>query len=431
MQHETEQRSLSKGNLPAKLNAFFKTEAAGGVVMLLSAILALLLANSPWSEAYFHFTHYPLTLALKDFTLSTTLTHVVNDGFMILFFLLIGLELKREMSEGFLTQRNQILLPLIAAICGMAFPALLYLLINQSSPATLHGWAIPSATDIAFAITVLNIWGKGIPPALKIFLLAVAIFDDIGAILIICTFYSSAIALFPLGCAALCIGLLYLCHRKNITSITLYLTLGGLLAIALFYSGIHTTLAGVITGIAIPMRDKHNLRYSPVNRCIHKLHVWVSFAILPLFAFCASGIDMRNIALDMLFSPVPLGILCGLFFGKQIGIFGSAWLLIKSKRIAMPENATWLDIYAISVLTGIGFTMSLFIGLLAFQDPAQTEAVKLGVIMGTSLSMGWGIAVFRFIHYKNTPFTHPPHPNENDARRGERRVRATSHRTRP
>lgn len=402
MQRESEKQSLRKGILPARLNAFFKTEAAGGVVMLCSAMLALMLANSPWSENYFHFTHYPLTFSFTDLSINTTLTHTINDGLMVLFFLIIGLELKREMSEGFLTQRDQIALPLIAAICGMAFPAILYLLINQSSPATLHGWAIPSATDIAFAITVLNIWGKGIPPSLKIFLLAVAIFDDLGAILIICTFYSSTLAVFPLGCAALCIGLLHLCHRKNITHISLYLFLGALLAIALFYGGIHTTLAGVITGLSIPMRDRNNLRYSPVNRCIHKLHAWVSFGILPLFAFCASGIDMRNITLDMLSSPIPLGVMCGLFFGKQIGIFGSTWLLIKSKRITMPENATWLHIYAISVLAGIGFTMSLFIGLLAFKAPTLIEEVKLGVIMGTSLSILWGIIILRTIRHRRS-----------------------------
>lgn len=393
MQHDTEHTELRKGRLPAKIRAFIEMESAGGIVMICSALLALICANTALSSAYLHFIHLPVYLPNAT---SMPLSHAVNDTLMVLFFLVVGLELKREMSEGFLTQRDQIILPLIAAIAGMAIPALIYYLFNIDSPSTLHGWAIPSATDIAFAVTILRIAGRGIPPSLKIFLLAVAIFDDLGAIIIIAAFYNSGLSLLPLACAATITATLFLLQSYQISRITPYLALGGILAICLFYCGIHTTLAGVITGLAIPMRAAHNHRYSPINRTIHALHPWVSFAILPLFAFCASGIDLRAINLTMLSSPIPLGIMGGLFLGKQIGIFSTVWLLVKSGFISMPLDARWPHIYAVSVLTGIGFTMSLFIGLLAFQDIHHIELVKLGVILGTSLSILWGVIVLRY-----------------------------------
>jgi Na+:H+ antiporter, NhaA family len=395
MQHHHEHAEIIKGRLPSRLRAFMAMEAAGGIVMLCSALMALIVANSPLDALYTKFIDFPIHIRITESLYTIAVDHLVNDVLMIGFFFIVGLELKREMSEGFLTRRDQITLPLIAAAAGMAVPALIYAMININSPLTLHGWAIPSATDIAFAVTILSLAGRGMPPSLKIFLLAVAIFDDIGAIIIIASFYNSGISLLPLLYIITITATLFLLSRCKISSIFIYLLLGSALAISLHHCGIHTTLAGVITGLAIPMRDKNDQRYSPVNRCIHKLHPWVNFGVLPLFAFCSSGIDLRHINLTMLHSPIPLGILCGLFFGKQIGIFASVWALVSSKRFAMPQNANWFQIYAVSVLTGIGFTMSLFIGILAFESKEHIELVKLGVIMGTSLSIIWGIIILR------------------------------------
>jgi NhaA family Na+:H+ antiporter len=397
MQHPSEQRAVRQGKLPSKIREFMEMESAGGIVMLCSAVAALICANSSLSELYQHIIHYLLNFSFSTLSISIPLSHGVNDALMVLFFFVVGLELNREMNEGFLTQKDQIILPLVAAAAGMLFPALIFYIFNHNSPDTIHGWAVPSATDIAFAVAILNLIGKMIPPSLKIFLLAVAIFDDIGAIIIIALFYNAGLALIPSLCAITFTAMLFLLRSYRIPAITPYLFIGTALAISLFYCGIHTTLAGVITGLAIPMRDASNQRYSPVNRCIHALHPWVSFMIVPLFAFCASGVDLRGITIDMLTSPLPLGIMFGLFIGKQLGIFSSVWLLVTSGKIAMPHAATWSHIYLVAILTGIGFTMSLFIGLLAFTSPQLVDDVKLGVVSGTSLSILWAMLMSQIL----------------------------------
>lgn len=381
--------------LGTKLTAFFKAETTGGAVMLLVAALALLVANSTLAPWYQAFIEAPVGMDLGGVGASMPLQHFVKDVLMVFFFFIIGMELKREMLEGFLTDRTQILLPLIAAIGGMALPALVFMLINQHMPQNQHGWAIPSATDIAFAVCVLMLAGKHVPPALKIFLLAIAIFDDLGAILVIAFFYSGAVSLMSLGWVALGLSLLYALNRFQVMAILPYLLIGVLLWFLLHHAGTHTTIAGVVVGLAIPLRDATHSSRSPLNTAMHFLHPWVSYAILPLFAFVSAGVSFAGIDAAALLAPLPLGVALGLFVGKQIGIFGSTWLLVNTRLVALPEGTNWLQIYAVALLAGIGFTMSLFIGFLAFDTAAMHHQVKLGVIAGSALSAILGAVVIR------------------------------------
>jgi NhaA family Na+:H+ antiporter len=395
MQNRSETNSVLRGILPKRIREFMETESASGVVMIVFAILALLAANSPFSEIYKNLIHTNITLGLGDNIASESISHWVKDILMVFFFLVIGLELKREICEGFLSKRDQILLPLFAAIGGMTIPALIFFGINHNSPQTMNGWAIPSATDIAFALAILTMLGKNIPPAIKIFLLAVAIFDDLGAILIIAIFYNTGLYIIPLALAALGIGLLFALNRLRIAIITPYMLIGIFLWFCFYNSGIHTTLAGVIIGLSIPMRKIDDERHSPLNKLMHFLHPWVSFLVLPIFAFTSAGISFQDIDIENFTDPLPLGIAFGLFFGKQIGIFGTSFLLIKSKLVSMPEATSWRHLYAVSVVAGIGFTMSLFIGMLAFSAPHLQEMVKLGVISGSLLCISWGAIVLK------------------------------------
>ncbi|MEK6747124.1 MAG: Na+/H+ antiporter NhaA [Pseudomonadota bacterium] len=400
MQHQSEINSVRKGILPRRIRTFMETESASGIVMIICAVLALLMANSPFSHVYKDYIHLHITLGLGDKIISESLSHWVKDILMVFFFLIIGLELKREMCEGFLSKRDQIILPLLAALGGMVTPALIFFIFNYNNPETINGWAIPSATDIAFALAILSILGKNIPPAIKIFLLAVAIFDDLGAILIIVTFYNTGLAVIPLLLASLGIAAIVALNRANISSITPYILVGVFLWFCFYYSGIHTTLAGVIVGFAIPMRDKNDLHHSPLNNCMHFLHPWVSFMVLPIFAFTSAGVDLKGLSISSFLEPLPLGIALGLFFGKQIGIFGTSWLLIKTRLVGMPEATNWRHLYSVSVIAGIGFTMSLFIGMLAFTGEHLQEMVKVGVIAGSLLCVIWGSIVLRFIANK-------------------------------
>ncbi len=363
--------------------------------MLVFAALALIAANSAFYDSYKNFISADITFGFADYSATHALKEWVKDILMVFFFLVVGLELKREMREGFLTEKSQILLPLAAAAGGMIVPALVYLGLNMNVPENHAGWAIPSATDIAFALCVLMLVGKGIPSSVKVFLLAIAIFDDLGAILIIAAFYNTSLSMLPLLMALAGIIGLWLLNRANITRITPYALLGIYLWFCFYHSGIHTTVAGVAVGMAIPMRNKRNLRHSPVNGAIHFLHPWVSFLVLPIFAFTSAGINFANIAIEDLLNPLPLGIALGLFIGKQIGIFGTTWALIKLKLAHKPEGANWLHIYGVSIIAGIGFTMSLFIGILAFPNEEMQEFVKIGVIGGSLLSTIWGFAVLR------------------------------------
>ncbi len=365
--------------------------------MIAAAMIALALANSQLSEWYFAFINSPLELNIAGHNFAAKLSYFVNDVLMVLFFFLIGMELKREAIVGVLADRKQILLPLFAAIGGMVAPALVFMAININHPQHWNGWAISSATDIAFAICILTMIGKAIPPSLKIFLLAIAIFDDLGAILIIALFYNNQLALAPLAAACAIGGILFLLGYLRVKFITIYLLAMAGLWFFLHEGGIHTTLAGVITGLAIPLKSRSvDNNYSPLAVAMHFLHPWISFMILPLFAFTAAGVDLRAVGIEALLLPLPLSIAAGLFFGKQLGIFTASWLTVKLGFADLPENSSWRHIYGISVIAGIGFTMSLFIGMLAFSDLHLQEQAKIGVISGSLLASIWGWTVMRW-----------------------------------
>ncbi len=370
---------------------FIHAESSSGLVILAATALALLAANSIFAPHYRAFIDFSISLGIGPFVMAESLGHWVKDVLMVLFFLVVGMELKREMCEGVLVDKRQILLPLVAALGGMLAPALVFLAINAATPENAAGWAIPTATDIAFALAVLLMAARHVPPALKIFLLAIAIFDDLGAILIITFFYSDGVTLLPLLAAAWVCAVLLLCNRLSVMVVWPYIMLGVLLCVALEHSGIHATIGGVIVGLAIPMRDKQHPERSPLNGLMHRLHPWVSFGILPLFAFTAAGVSFADIPLETMTAPLTMGIVLGLFLGKQLGIFGASWLLIRAGFARRPEGTSWAHLYAVSLIAGIGFTMSLFVGSLAFADEALQLQVKLGVLAGSLLSaaVGW------------------------------------------
>ncbi len=380
-----------KGLLPKRLQEFMETESSSGIVMILCSILALIVANSAASELYKSFISTPITFSFGDLSATEPLKNWVKDILMVFFFLIVGLELKKELTEGFLSQKGQVLLPFAAAVAGMGIPALIYAALNYSHPETAHGWAIPSATDIAFALAMLTVFGKGIPPSVKIFLLAIAIFDDLGAIIIIAAFYNTGLAVEPLIYALIGVAALFGLNRLNVTTISPYIIVGVYLWFCLYQCGIHTTLAGVLVGVSIPVRSNvAESNYSPLNTCMHFLHPWVSFLILPIFAFTAAGVSFEGMSFESLLHPLPLGIALGLFVGKQIGIFGVTYLFIKLKIAEIPRGATFMQLYAVSILAGIGFTMSLFVGMLAFNDIHIQDMVKVGVLSGSFLAIIWG-----------------------------------------
>lgn len=380
--------------LPAFISDFIATESAAGIVMIVVAACALVVANSSLAAWYQTLIATPITLGHGTAVETESASAWIKDILMVFFFLIVGMELKREMREGFLAKRAQILLPLLAAIGGMAVPALIFLALNASNASYAIGWAIPSATDIAFALCVLALAGSGVPRALKIFLLAIAIFDDLGAIIIIAAFYGSPPVMVPLLLAAVGLGALAVLNWRKITAIMPYLLVGVYLWFCLHMGGVHTTVAGVAVGMAIPMRGRNG--QSPLNAFLHWLHPWVSFLVLPLFAFTSAGINFADIQLADLLQPLPLGIALGLFAGKQIGIFGVTWLLIKTKLVPMPQGVRWVELYGVSVIAGIGFTMSLFIDLLAFSDSTPQDLSKIGIIGGSLLSALWGFAVLKY-----------------------------------
>lgn len=369
-------------------------EASSGVLMIAAALLAMLAANSAIYPHYQELIYTPIGFSFGERVVEEPLKVWIKDIFMVFFFLLIGLELKREAVEGFLADRKQILLPLLAAAGGMAVPALIFFGFNYHVPENWAGWAIPSATDIAFALCVLMLAGRGTPASVKIFLLAIAIFDDLGAILIIAFFYSGALNLMALTLAMVGVAALVALNRLRVSLIMPYMLTGVYLWFCLYHAGIHTTIAGVLVGLMMPMRCADHPQHSPVNQLMHFLHPWVGFFILPVFAFTSAGVSFAGIGFAHLFDPLPLGIALALFFGKQVGIFGTTYALVRSGIASLPQGATWLQIYGVSVIAGIGFTMSLFIGILAFPDALQAE-VKIGVIGGSLLSTLWGAVIFQ------------------------------------
>ena len=365
---------------------FFKLEAASGLVLLFAAIIALIISNSNLSEFYFSTLEKYLFLGINDFGLKLSVIHWINDALMAIFFFFVTLEIKREFLQGELSNIKQALLPIIAAVGGMVVPALIYIFINLGDTQTLNGWAIPSATDIAFSLGVLSLLGKRVPLSLKVFLTALAIIDDLGAIVIIALFYSGDLSIKYLSLMLLAFIILLLINKFNIKKFLPYLLVGLLLWDFTHNSGIHATIAGVLLAMTIPHRKKEK-DFSLLLKVEHAISPYVAFGIMPLFAFANAGVSLEGLSFSSLLDKVPLGIVLGLFVGKQLGVFVFSYVSIKLKIASMPNNSNWYNFYGVGILTGIGFTMSLFVGNLAFAENLQyMDGVKIGVLTGSLLS---------------------------------------------
>lgn len=368
---------------------FIKKESSSGIILMFVTVFALILRNSPLSQLYTDILHLQIVFSVGSIIIDKPLYLWINDGFMALFFLVIGLEIKRELIAGHLSSWSKIALPAIAAVGGMLVPSLIFLYFNYNDDVAIRGWAIPTATDIAFALGILSFLGKRVPTTLKIFLMALAIFDDIGAILIIAVFYTSDLSTISILIALLSIIVLFILNRLKVTNISAYMILGVILWVSVLKSGVHATLAGIILAFLIPL-DLQNYKgkhYSPANKIRHIIHNWVAFLILPLFAFANAGIDLKQIDFNSMNNSVSLGILLGLFVGKQVGVFLFVFIAVKLKFAKLPKCSSWLQIYGISVLTGIGFTMSLFIDSLAYPDDSMyLYTDKLAILIASFLS---------------------------------------------
>jgi Na+:H+ antiporter, NhaA family len=372
---------------------FFKLEAASGLVLLVAAILALIVSNSNLSEIYFHTLEKYLFVGINDFGIKLSIHHWINDALMAIFFFFVTLEIKREFIQGELSNIKQALLPIIAAIGGMLIPALFYIFINWGNSETMNGWAIPSATDIAFSLGILSLLGSRVPTSLKVFLTALAIIDDLGAILIIAFFYSGELSIPYLSLIILSYIFLLILNKCSIKIFSPYLIIGLLMWFFTYKSGIHATIAGVLLASTIPHRIKNN-DFSLLIKLEHGVSPYVAFLIMPLFAFANAGVNLEGLSISSLMAPVPLGILCGLFFGKQIGVILFSYVSIRFKFAEAPNNSNWMTIYGVSILTGIGFTMSLFVGNLAFiNDTQYIDGVKIGVLTGSLLSTIFGYII--------------------------------------
>ena len=369
---------------------FFKLEAASGLILLIAAILALMISNSSLSELYFSSLEKYLFIGINEFGLKLSVHHWINDALMAIFFFFVTLEIKREFLQGELSNLKQALLPIIAAVGGMVIPALFYVVINYDNPNTINGWAIPSATDIAFSLGILSLLGSRVPISLKVFLTALAIIDDLGAILIIAFFYSGDLSIVYLGLIFLSFIILLVLNKFSVKIFVPYLIVGLFMWYFTYKSGIHATIAGVLLASTIPHRNKEK-DFSLLVKLEHAISPYVAFLIMPIFAFANAGVSLEGLTFNTLLNPVPLGILLGLFFGKQIGVLLFSYISIKFKLAEMPNNSNWLSIYGVSILTGIGFTMSLFVGNLAFADNLQyIDGVKIGVLTGSLLSTVFG-----------------------------------------
>ena len=374
------------GYISSPFKWFFKLEAASGLVLLISAILALIISNSDLSTLYFETLNKYLFIGINNFGLKLSVLHWINDALMAIFFFFVTLEIKREFLQGELSNIKQALLPIIAAVGGMVVPALFYVVINFGDPETISGWAIPSATDIAFSLGVLSLLGKRVPLSLKVFLTALAIIDDLGAILIIALFYSGDLNVMYLSLMLFAFIILLVINKFNIKVFFPYLLIGLLLWDFTHNSGIHATIAGVLLAMTIPHRKKEK-DFSLLIKVEHAISPYVAFGIMPLFAFANAGVSLEGLSLSSLLDKVPLGIVLGLFVGKQLGVFVFSYVSIKLKIAQMPGNSSWYNFYGVGILTGIGFTMSLFVGNLAFVENAQyMDGVKIGVLTGSLLS---------------------------------------------
>ncbi|MGI9265799.1 MAG: Na+/H+ antiporter NhaA [Gammaproteobacteria bacterium] len=381
------------------IDEFLALESAGGILLVIAAALALICANSPLYDVYQQVLNTRVAVIFGALQLDKSLLHWVNDGMMAVFFMLVGLEIKREALEGELSSRDQIILPAVAAVGGLVVPALIYLAIVGDEGNARNGWAIPTATDIAFALGVLALLGSRAPLALKVLVTAIAIIDDIAAISIIAVFYSEDLSTTSLVLSLAVFAVMMFVNSRGVTRIAPYILLGVLMWIFMIKSGVHATLAGVLTALAIPLRVESDQQASPAKHLEHILHPWVAFGILPVFAFANAGVSFEGMELKALYDPIPLGIASGLFFGKQIGIFGLMWLMIVLGLAKRPAGLSWLHLYGGATICGVGFTMSLFIGGLAFEygDFYYSAAVRLGVIEGSLAAALWGFFVLRYL----------------------------------
>ncbi|MBD3790688.1 MAG: Na+/H+ antiporter NhaA [Campylobacterales bacterium] len=368
---------------------FIRKESSAGIILILTTIAALLLQNGPLSEYYTGFLHTHVEIRFGELQIAKPLLLWVNDGLMAVFFFMIGLEVKREVIEGHLSSVRQVTLPAIAAVGGMIVPALVFLFFNTGNQFAMNGWAIPTATDIAFALGILSLLGPRVPVSLKIFLMALAIIDDLGAIIIIALFYTTDLSTTSIVIASIALAVLFAFNRLNVVKQSLYIVVGIVLWVSVLKSGVHATLAGVALALMIPLqsRDEKGQTFSMLKNMEHGLRYWVAFFILPLFAFVNAGVDLRGISVEEIAGPVPMGIMLGLFLGKQIGVFGFSWIAIKLGLASRPTGATWRQLYGVAILTGIGFTMSLFVDSLAFNDTdLYRYADKLAILLGSFLS---------------------------------------------
>ena len=365
---------------------YFKHETSAGVTLLVMTIIALLVSNSPLSDSYFKALKTYYGLGFGDFVLKMSVHHWINDALMAIFFLLGGLEIKREFVEGELSRPAQAALPILGAVGGMLVPALIYLAFNYQDPYTIKGWAIPSATDIAFSIGVLSLLGSRVPLSLKVFLVALAIIDDMGAVIIIALFYTTELNITFLGLMFSCFAILMIMNKTNVKYLSVYLFIGLFMWFFTYKSGVHATIAGVLLAIAIPHKSDKSHHSSMLKHLEHTLAPYVSFLIMPIFAFANAGVNFDGMSINQLFEPVPLGILLGLFVGKQLGVFAFSYGAIKLGYAEKPHGVSWISFYAVGVLTGIGFTMSLFVGNLAFPNSDVIDGVKIGVLLGSLFS---------------------------------------------
>jgi len=381
---------------------FIRYQAAGGILLLIMALFAIIIANSGFHDVYHHFLEMPFVVTLGHFHLGHNIEFFINDGLMVIFFLLVSLEIKREVLEGQLSSRDQQIIPVIGALGGVVLPAAIFAIFNWNynvgDQAAINGWAIPAATDIAFAIGVISLFGSRVPISLKLFLTALAIIDDLAAILIIALFYNNNLSIDALLFAIIIVSLLIYMNYAGVTKLLPYFVLGFCLWIAVLESGIHATIAGVLLGLTIPLRGEGKDTHSPLKTLEHSLEPWSAFFILPIFAFANAGVSLAGLDFgDAVTNPISLGIIAGLFIGKQLGVFTTVFLLVKSGIAKMPKGANWKQIYGVSILTGIGFTMSIFIGNLAYIDSAEfLNIARIGILCGSFIS---AICGYIILHY--------------------------------
>ena len=377
-----------------RIQEFMRLETSGGIILMIAAVFAMIIANTPLATAYDAILGTYIKVGIGSFEIAKPAILWINDGLMAIFFFLVGLEIKREVLVGELSSFDKAILPIIAAIGGMAVPGLIFAFINWGTPENLNGWAIPTATDIAFALGILALIGARAPVALKIFLLAIAIIDDLGAIVIIAVFYTSELSTNALTISMLGFAAAVALNRMGVQRTAPYLVVGIVMWVFVLKSGVHATLAGVLIALTIPLKPKDGDK-AILYKMEHGLHPWVAFLILPVFAFANAGVNFTGIGIDDLLQPLTLGIAVGLFLGKQIGVFLATWIGVKSGLARLPKNVTWRHVYAVACLTGVGFTMSLFIGSLAFGAADEMNSVRLGVVLGSVLSGLFGYVLLK------------------------------------